>query len=496
MNSKKGNLLLLIVLIISNTCLSQLFEFEIGIPISANEKDADANGYYNSYTNHFILEQQWKGIITRLQYDSSFNLKNKYTISADSVTFLNSKKKPVFLKEYCSATGSFEIYGTNAALQIWQLNFEEGSDKKIAELKLRQQYKDEHLIAIIPGKSSISFLSYSEKVDKLMLYDYFFDKGFYQPKEFLLPEKSLTKEEIKDRGKFLAVKYSNTLYELYVSDLKNPKNYEINIGNQLFYDDTSIYILIKTPYNAGFHLLELDRNNGNLSFKNFLINKLNPEKFNTALEKIPVATAYDSLLIIQNSNVNTFEYHFYNIKTKRLSAFYETGADNSLYKLVNSGLSQVGTYASKDQEKDITNEKLFLRRKNKGTLFLKASKNDKDSLLLTFGSYTPTEGIGGTLLSFATMGIGDLWNFRAGMFQMIPFLTLSRNKFLFAHSKFSLQSLQPSSATNITTPINKFAGNKKIDDLEKNSSFIIEKRDKLYIGIFDKTKNKYNMLIY
>ncbi len=96
MNSKKGYLLLLFVLIISNTCLSQLFEFEIGIPISANEKDADANGYYNSYTNHFILEQQWKGIITRLQYDSSFNLKNKYTISADSVTFLNSKKSQYF----------------------------------------------------------------------------------------------------------------------------------------------------------------------------------------------------------------------------------------------------------------------------------------------------------------------------------------------------------------------------------------------------------------
>ena len=82
------------------------------------------------------------------------------------------------------------------------------------------------------------------------------------------------------------------------------------------------------------------------------------------------------------------------------------------------------------------------------------------------------------------------------MFQMIPYLTLSRNKFLFAYSKFSLRSLQPSKATNIETAINKFAGDKKIDDLEKSSSFIIEKGDKLYIGIFDKKKNKYNLIVY
>jgi hypothetical protein len=242
--------------------------------------------------------------------------------------------------------------------------------------------------------------------------------------------------------------------------------------------------------------LELNRNSNNLSFKNFLINKLNPQKFSTPLEKIPAATAFDSLLIIQTSNVNTFAYHFFNLNTKQETAFYETGADNSLYKLVNSELSQIGTYASKDEEKDITNEKLFLRRKNKGSLFLKASKSDNDSLLLTFGSYTPTEGIGGTLLSFATLGIGDMIPIGSRIVQMVPYLTLSRNKFLFAYSKFSLKSLHPSTATGITTTINKFAGDKRIDDLEKNSSFIIEKDNKLYIGIFNKKINKYNILVY
>jgi hypothetical protein len=497
MKSAKILIVFCLLFTVSKKSFSQSYPFfEMYIPISANEKDALANGYYNPFTNNFILEQENKKVITRLLYDSLFNLKQKYTVAADSISFAYKTKKSVFLKEFCSSIGSFEIYANNNRLQLWQLDFEAGSDKKIAEFQLRQQYKDETVIAIIPGNGFFSFVSFSEKADRILLYDYFFGKGFYMPKEYTLPQKSLTKEEIKERGKFLAVKYSNSLYGLYASDLKVPKPYEINTGNQLFYDDNTIYFLLRTPYNAGFHLLELDRNSSNLSFKNFLINKLNPEKFSTPLEKIPVATAIDSLLIIQTSNVNTFAYHFYNLKTKEQLAFHETGADNSLYKLVNSELSQIGTYASKDEEKDITNEKLFLRRKNKGSLFLKAAKSDNDSLLLTFGSYTPTEGIGGTLLSFATMGISDMMAFGAGIVQMLPYLTLSRNKFLFAYSKFSLKSLQPSTATGITTPINKFAGDKRIDDLEKNSSFIIEKGNKLYIGIFNKKINKYNILVY
>lgn len=496
MKSQKTIVLFSVLLMICKIHFAQLPPFDIYIPISANEKDAQANGYYNAFTHNFILEQENKKIITRLLYDSSFNLKKKYTVTDDSVSFSYSKKKPVFLKEFCNSEGSFEIYASKNKLQLWHLDFEAGIDKKIAEFQLRQQYKDENIIAIIPGKNFFSFVSFSEKADKLLLYDHYFGRGFYPPKEYILPEKSLTKEEIKERGKFLAVKYSNSLYGLYVSDLKDPRPYDINPNDQLFYNDSTIYFLLKTPYNAGFHLMELDRNSNTLSFKNFLINKLNPQKFSTPLEKIPAATAVDSVLIIQTSNVNTFAYHFFNLNTKQETAFYETGADNSLYKLVNSELSQIGTYASKDEEKDITNEKLFLRRKNKGSLFLKASKADNDSLLLTFGSYTPTEGIGGTLLSFATMGISDIIPMGTSMFQMLPYLTLSRNKFLFAYSKFSIKSLQPSTATGITTAINKFAGDKRIDDLEKNSSFIIEKGNKLYIGIFNKKINKYNILVY
>lgn len=481
---------------INSSLFSQFSEFEISIPISSNEKDADANGYYNPYTNNFILEQQNKGIITRLLYDTLFNLKQKYTVTSDSFTFSNERKKPVFLKEYCTSSEIFEIYGSKSLIDIWQLNFEKGIDKKVASFKLQQKYKDETLIAILPGDNKVSFLTYTNKDEKILLYNYFINKEFLLQREFTLPESSLTKDEIKERGKFLSVKYSSNLYNLYVSDLKAPRNYEINTANQLFYSPSTIYILIRTPYNAGFHLLELNKNDGSVLFKNFLINKLNPEKFNTPLEKIPIAIAYDSLLILQNSNVNKFEYQFYSLNTKKLTAYFETDVDKSLNKLVHSSINQVGTYGSKDEEKEISNEKLFIRRKNKGTLFLKAAKSGNDSLLLTFGSYVYTEGIGGSILSIATLGAGNLLNYRVGLFQMVPFFTLSRNKFLYAYSKFSLLTLQPSTNTDITTSLNKIAVDKRIDDLEKNSSFIIEKGDKLFIGIFNKKSNKYNLIVY
>ncbi len=127
---------------------------------------------------------------------------------------------------------------------------------------------------------------------------------------------------------------------------------------------------------------------------------------------------------------------------------------------------------------------------------MKAGKADNDSLLITFGSFVMTEGIGGTFLSLATSNIGFYLFTPIGAFGVVPYLTLSRNKFLFAHSKFSLQTLQPSLTSNLTTPIDRIANDKKIDDLEKNSSFIIERNDKLYVGVFNKKKDKYEIFIY
>ncbi len=494
MNMKKAALLCLFISTIFFPAFSQVFEFHI--PLSVNEKDADAVGYFNPHSNMFVLEQQNKGIITRMLYDTLFNLQKKYTVPADSISFSEKSRKPIFLKEYCTAEHTFEIYANNKGIEIWQLDFEKGTEQKTASLALQEHYKDERIIAILPGSEKVSFLTYSPKQEKLFLYNYFPGKSFFLQRDFTLPEQSLTKEEIKERGKFLAVKYPGSLGGLFVSDLKNPSNYQVSAANQLLYNDTAIFILLRTPYNAGVHLLQLNRDNGNVSFKNFLINKINPDKINTPVEKIPIATAYDSLLIIQNSNAGMLEYSMYHLNTKQLIIKHEAEGDNSLHSLVQSDLRQIGTYGSKDEEKELTNERRFLRRKNKGVLFMKAIKEDNDSLLLTFGSFIETEGLSGTLLSLATSNIGVYFYTPIGIFVVVPYLTLSRNKFLFAHSKFSLQTLQPSLAANLTTPIDKIASDKKIDDLERGSSFIIERDKKLYVGVFNKEKDKYEVFIY
>lgn len=491
---KKITLALLLLFAGSRPAFSQLFE--IAIPISANEKDADAVGYYNEHHNTFVLEQQTKGFITRMLYDTVFNLKIKYTVPANMISFSEKSRLPIFLKQYCTAENVYEIYGNNKVLQVWQLNFETGADTLVATLALQEHYKDERVIAVLPGADKVSFLTYSPKQEKIFLYNYFPGKRIFLQHAFVLPELSLTKEELKERGKFLSVKYHQALAGLYVSDLKKPSNYQLSPANQLLYNDTAFYFILKTDYNAGFHVLQLNRDNGSVSFKNFLINKINPNKLNTPLEKIPAATAYDSLFVIQNSNAVMLEYHFYNLNTKELVKKHEAEGDNSLYSLVHSDLRQIGTYGSKDEEKELSNERRFLRRKNKGALFLKAVKADGDSMMLTFGSYVPTEGIGGTLLSFATMSLSSYFFAPIGPFQLMPYLSISRNKFLFAYSKFSLKTLQPSTAINLTTPINNIATDKKIDDLERNSSFIIECNEKLYVGVFNKLKNKYDIFIY
>lgn len=489
-------IILALLLLFANACpvFSQLFD--ISIPISINEKDADAVGYFNQYNHTFILEQQTKGVITRMRYDTMFNLKSKYTVPAIAVSFSEKSRLPLFLTQYCTAENVYEIYGNNKVLQVWQLDFETGTETLAASLALQEHYKDERIIAVVPGTDKISFLTHSNKQEKIFLYNYFPGKSIFLQHAFVLPELSLTKEELKERGKFLSVKYHQALAGLYVSDLKKPSNYQLSPANQLLYNDTAFYFILKTDYNAGFHVLQLNRDNGSVSFKNFLINKINPNKLNTPLEKIPAATAYDSLLIIQNSNAVMFEYYFYNLNTKDLIKKHEAEGDNSLYSLVHSDLRQIGTYGSKDDEKELTNERRFLRRKNKGLLFLKAFKTDNDSLMITFGSYVPTEGIGGSLLSFTTMSLSSYFFAPIGPFQLMPYLSISRNKFLFAHSKFSLATLQPSTAINITTAINNIALDKKIDDLERNSSFIIECNGKLYVGVFNKSKNKYGIFIY
>ena len=209
---------------------------------------------------------------------------------------------------------------------------------------------------------------------------------------------------------------------------------------------------------------------------------------------VPVATAYDSLLIIQNSSPKIFEYYYYNIINGKLITKFETKPDNSLYSLVHSPLQQIGSFGSSSEEKELDNEKLFIKRKNSGFPFI-TGEPVGDSLVLTFGSFVPTQGAEGMLLSFATMGfgMGAGIGVAIGDIRIIPYLTSSRNKFLYAHSKFSLKGLQPSIANNTRTYLDDFLADNKLKDLGKSNSFLLELPGKLIFGLYNKETKKYAM---
>ena len=477
-------------------CSSSAQNIEYWVPIQLKNADAGATGYLNSFDHTIIIEQENNGEIQRLLYDTTFNLIKEYTNRTHELSLDESKKVPSFYREISVKGNNLEVYVTKEKLQIWSLDFINEQDKKLFEFSLKETYEDEALIAAIPQVSGVLFLTHAKKAAKLFMYDYNVRSNTVLTKEFSLPEHSLTPDESKKWGSHLSVKYSKELSALYVSDLAHPKSLEISKTNQLFYDDHKLFIVLKIPYKAGFHILELDKATGDCSFANYLINKTNLGEIGTSSQRIPSVTAIDSLLIIQNSNVDFIEYYFFNIYTKQLVKKFRAQSDKDFSTLVHSKMIQLGTYISKDEKKEIDNEKAFLRKKNSGIPFVKALRSDDDSLIISFGSYVATEGIEGTLLSMATMGISELSPYRLWAFHLVPYLQTSRNKFVFAHSKFSCNTLQPSSLQNLVTSINLLADDDKIDDLEHKSSFVVELDGRIIVGVYDKAKGKYHMSIY
>ncbi len=484
-----------IISIFAFLCVNGQTLYSIDIPININEKDANANGYYNRYTSDIVIEQQNDEIITRLLYDTSFSLKKQYTNTSKEYTIGSNKKKASLIKEILTKDGSFGVYVKKNIYTLVKYDFDAGLDKVVSQITLKEKFKDERLISILSFKDKVAFLTISDKNDVVIFYNHDYNKNSTVIKEFALPKMPLTENQIKERGKHLAVKYSDQIGFMYTAELSNPDRYRLNIGSQLYYDQENIFILIRMPYKAGIHMLQINHKTKAVNFDNYIINQYNASAIGTSLEKIPIATAIDSFLIIKNSNNELLEYYIYNLYDKKIIVHHKKTED-SLQKIVQSPLLQLGTYTSKNEEKELKNEKRFLRRVNAGIPFIKAYKDENDSLIITFGGYKETAGVDGTMLSMFTMGIAGVPIGSADAFGFMFYLNSSRNKFLFAHSKFSNNGLIPSTNDNVKTKLNNIASNKLIDDLERKSSFAIEVNNKLYLGIFNKKKNSYSLYSY
>ena len=468
-------------------------QVDFDIPLSINVRpEKNMTGYYHPWLNQIVINVDNKNGITHFFYDTSFVLQKKYDVT-DGRTLARSTKKEFFLEKICIQNTLLEVYSFGDSIDIFRLDTDKGIDTKIASIHLRQNYDDEQTVAVMPNEKGCNILSVSLKNKKAIVYKWQIFSNSTVTKEIELPKSTLTRQELKDRGNFLEIKYKNLFYGVSARHTNGSGLFQFPSPSQLFFNDTCIYILNKISYQAGINVFKIDIAAGTANSINYFINKVITD-IQTKYISVPVATVYDSLLIIQNSSPKIFEYYYYNIITDKLITRYETKSDNSLYSLVHSPLKQLGSFGSSSEEKELDNEKLFIKRKNSGFTFITPVPIG-DSLVLTFGSFVPTQGAEGMLLSFATLGFGMVAGIGVtiGDIRIIPYLTSSRNKFLYAHSKFSLKGLQPSAASNTRTCLDDFLEDNKLRDLGKSNSLLIELPGELFLGLYNKETKKYNI---
>jgi hypothetical protein len=470
------------------------------IPISEDDiKGRNITGYYDAGNNRIIIDTQKKDSITHLFYDSAFNLQNEYKVLGQdrrllSAQFGSGRKKPFFLKNISIQNIILEVFASKDSVCIYKLDPQTESDVKIAGIDLNKTYRDEELTAIMPNENGCNFLTVSLKKKIVLLYKWKFGDSDMTVKELELPSSTLSKEVIKERGTYLEIKFKDMFSNLSVSHTCHPDIFQFPSLSQLFYNDSCLYILNKTASETGINVFKINTNNGTIVSSNYFVNKPMSDVAprNVAF---PVATIYDSLLIIQNASQKNFEYYFYHLYTGSLIVKHETKSDNTLYRLVHSPLRQLGTFGSGKEEKELDNEKLFMRRRGHGTLFIKPYLN-RDSLVFTFGSFVPTKGAEGWLLGMASIGAGVGTGMMLGENHFLVYMAGDRNKFLYAHSKFSLKDIQPSAANNIRTYLDDFIRDKKMEELRDDNSVLIALPERIYIGIYQRRDRLFELSEY
>jgi hypothetical protein len=493
--------LLLLLLICNCSFAQQKDSYYIDIlffeKVALINPDAKANGYYNKYTNQIILEQQAKDEIYRQKLDTNFNVINEY-VSKTEFSLVQSKKKSFLYKEFCTANGNFELYHKNKELELIKLNFDLGKDEKLISIPLKKYYEDENLLATIPLNNNLNILTYTALYNRILSYEYDFALNKINYREFTLPKMPLTKEEINERGEYLAVNYSKKFESnLYTSPLYNTDRFQLHTEAQLFYDKQHLFFLLSMPYRAGYHLLKIDVLQQKISFENFIVNKMKNGFVLSNDDMLPVATLCDSLLIIQNSDYKNLEYHFYNLFTKQKLNEYIAKDDSSFNNIVQSPLKKFGGVLNKEKEKEIKKVDKFLKQKNKGLLFLKAYK-EQDTLAIIFGSYQIEEGTSmSSPLGFYTLGRTASYIFSSSLYNFfLPHVYSINENFLYATSLFSYKNITPYKNVMPNTLIDRFISDKRMDDVQKKSSFLFEMNKKVYMGIFNIQRKGYEVYVY
>jgi hypothetical protein len=465
------------------------------VAVSNNFQPGDyAKGYYNQYENNFRVTLQNGNAFTRFLYDSNFNLLDSFSFDTRAITFnYTDLKKLKFLAAITIESGSYEVYAEEKRIVLVKPDFKSKTDKTVYEHSIAQTEKDETLLAVFPGRDVIRILSASFKTDKLLLYTWS-PGGAVAKDSFDLPESNITDEKLKKEiPKTARIKFSRSLTNLVIQPL-DQTSIMARDDSYLYYSDSLVYIHTGTPYNLGVYVIELNLHTRQFKGTNYLVNTLKDNASDKAyLHKTATGLIYDTLLVVKNGSERVYEFYFYDVRTGVLLKKYSS-PPSELKGLIHSDMKQKGSWASANEEKDFDNYKKFLRKGGRGVIL--AAAVSRDSLTLTNLYLIPTTGIAGSLLDVFVPLPLELAGMPFYASAFIPPVGKSRDKIIYAHSRFSIRDLSPSASTNVTTVFDDLLDDRNAKEISSHSSFLINKKDSYYLGYYSKDSNKIEIYRY
>ncbi|MCB0777604.1 MAG: hypothetical protein KDB99_14945, partial [Chitinophagaceae bacterium] len=347
--------------------------------------------------------------------------------------------------------------------------------------------KGEQGVSAVFYSNAVRILTYRYKTNELVMYQWQPDKGT----DFVvmnMPASSLSDDELKKYEKEYKINYKKSTG---IVSNGYATSSTINDGNS----EDKIRVFFNIQGGTGFNMLEIDAAARQIHSINFIVNDMRYNMVEASAEarRTPFPCVYNDYLIIRNTSNYYFEYIVFNLRTHQKIASHKTGPGEELRTLVQSDFLQIGTWGSKQEEKELDNEKAFLRKLSSGVPILQVTKDGEDSLLITTGSIIPTEGIGGFLLSMSTAFLTSMANLRIGSTQVIIYLTLSRHKLILGESKFSLKDFQPSPSARKPLKYRTDFDNKLLKELGKRESFALATGEKTIFGFYIPDKKQFDL---
>ncbi|HRG83805.1 MAG TPA: hypothetical protein PLO99_14900 [Chitinophagaceae bacterium] len=458
-------------------------------PIALTKKDHSL-GIYDSIHNRYYLICQTREQITRICYDSNFQLLNFYSFSADSLSIhWDKKKKAGLLGPLILQSGYFEVYNDGKRLLLIKPDYGKKKDSLVNVFYLPDNVKSESVVSIIPNKDALQVLTWRVKERKFLLYQIRPEQPV-DIQQWILPATNFDSEDMsafrKDVVEEMKIAFDKFHFR-YLLPVQTSQSYftESKFSVPVFYNATDLYIPCVMKAHSGYSLIRLNINNQKATIRNFYFNDLIA---NTNAQigydfKGLWAVIFDSTLLVKNQSTRYLAFHFFNAHSGQLIKEYQLHPKDGLSKLIHSDYNQFGTWLSPKQAREFSSPKNFLRKLTGSSIFV--SGRSKDSITFTCMYYRYTMGIEGSLLALTTSMLTEAANIHIGRLQIIPYLYTDRDKLVFAHSRFSMSNLEPSAGEKSITMLDLLLNHVSLQDISANSSFIIKNKQHYILGILN-----------